>query len=90
MQETPYRFAAEMSCAPNRGGTRGSLFQINNWIETVPAPKPSNASVVDAHDLLLSRARRCQDERGLRPTIVAVEFYRTGDVVGVVRALNER
>jgi len=92
MQETPYRFRspAEMSCTANRGGTRGSLFQINNWIETVPAPKPSNAAVVNAHEALLSRARRCEGERGLRPTIVAVDFYRTGDVVGVVRALNQQ
>ncbi len=91
MQETPYKFhnPTEMSCAPNRGGTRGSLFQINNWIETAPAPKPSNAAIVNAHDALLARARQCQQERGLRPTIIAVDFYGTGDVVGVVRALNQ-
>ena len=91
MQETPYRFRhpSEMSCAANRGGTRGSLFQINNWIDTTPAPKPSNAAIVNAHDALLARARRCQEERGLRPTILAVDFYRTGDVVGVARALNQ-
>jgi hypothetical protein len=91
MQETPYRFRnpAELSCAANRGGTRGALFQINNWIDTTPAPKPSNAAVVNAHDALLARARRCQEERGLKPTILAVDFYRTGDVVGVARALNQ-
>ncbi|MGE5358521.1 MAG: hypothetical protein ACM3NQ_05840 [Bacteroidales bacterium] len=91
MQETPYKFRnpAEMTCAVNRGGTRGSLFQINNWIETAPAPKPSNAAIVNAHDALLARARLCAQERGLRPTIIAVDFYRTGDVVGVVRALNQ-
>jgi hypothetical protein len=64
------------------------LFQINNWIDTTPAPKPSNAAVVNAHDALLARARRCEEERGLTPTILAVDFYRTGDVVGVARALN--
>ncbi len=92
MQETPYRFRnpSEMSCVANRGGTTGSLFQVNNWIETAPAPKPSNAAIVNAHDTLLARALHCQDERGLRPTIIAVDFYRTGDVVGVARALNER
>jgi hypothetical protein len=91
MQETPYRFRtpAEMSCGPNRGGTQGSLFQINNWIDTTPAPKPSNAAVVNAHDALLARARRCQEDRGLKPTVLAVDFYRTGDVVGVARALNQ-
>jgi hypothetical protein len=90
MQETPYKFKApaEMSCAPNRGGTGASLFQINNWIDTTPTPRPSNAAIVNAYDAVLARARRCQAERGLRPTIVAVDFYRTGDVVRVVRTLN--
>ena len=90
MQETPYKFRnpSEMSCAVNRGGTTGSLFQINNWIDTTPAPKPSNAAMVNAHDALLARAQRCREERGLMPTILAVDFYRTGDVVGVARALN--
>ena len=50
---------------------------------------PSNAAIVNAHDALLARARRCQEERGIRPTILAVDFYRTGDVVGVARALNQ-
>jgi hypothetical protein len=92
MQETPYKFRnpAEMSCAPNRGGSQGSLFQINNWIDTTPAPKPSNAAIVNAHDALLARARRCQEERGVKPTIIAVDFYRTGDVVGVARELNRQ
>jgi hypothetical protein len=91
MQETPYKFRtpAEMSCAPNRGGTIGTLFQINNWIETAPAPRPSNAAIVNAYNALLARARQCQAERRVWPTILAVDFYRTGDVVGVVRTLNQ-
>jgi hypothetical protein len=91
MQETPYKFRSpsELSCAANRGGTQGALFQVNNWIDTTPAPKPSNAAIVNAHDALLARARRCQEARGLRPTILAVDFYRTGDVVGVARVLNQ-
>jgi hypothetical protein len=90
MQETPYTFRApaEMSCAPNRGGTRGTLFQINNWIDSTPQPKPSNAAIVNAYDALLARARRCEAERGVKPTILAVDFYRTGDVVAVARTLN--
>jgi hypothetical protein len=91
MQETPYKFKnpAEMSCAPNRGDTRGSLFLINNWIDTTPNPKPSNAAIVNAYDALLARARKCQAERGVKPTILAVDFYRTGDLVKVVSALNQ-
>jgi hypothetical protein len=92
MQETPYRFkqVSELSCGPNRGGSAGSLFLINNWIDTTPAPKPSNATIVNAFDALLARAEQCEKSRGRRPNVIAVDFYRTGDVVRVARALNER
>ena len=90
MQETPYKFKTptEMSCAPHRGGTGGSLFLINNWIDTTPNPKPSNAAIVNAYDALLARARRCEAERGLKPTVLAVDFYRTGELMKVVGELN--
>jgi len=90
IQETPYRFrqGSQLSCRANRGGTAGSLFQINHWIETPPAPKPSNAAVVNAYDFLLHRAEECAQDRSHRPNIIAVDFYRTGDLLQVVRHLN--
>jgi len=90
MQETPYSFKAadEFSCAPNRGGTAGSLFLVNHWIDSAPAPRPSNAAIVNARDFLLRRAQQCERERGRRPNVLAVDFYRSGDVVGVARELN--
>ena len=89
-QETPYKFLNldAFSCVANRGGTAGSLFQINHWIETLPAPKPSNALIVNAHDFLLARARKCQQERGRLPNILAVDFAGTGDLVAVAAELN--
>ena len=90
MQETPYHFKqpADLSCAPNRGGSSGSLFLMNNWIDTTPAPKPSNAAIVNAYDALLARAKACEAERRKRPTVIAVDFYRTGALFHVARALN--
>ena len=90
LQETPYRFTqpSEMSCAANRGGAVGSLFLMNNWIDSTPSPKPSNAAIVNAYDALLARARRCQKERGLPPNLLAVDFYGTGDLFRVARTLN--
>ena len=89
-QETPYTFhhPEEFSCRPNRGGTDGSLFLVNHWIDTAPAPKPSNAAVVNVHDVLLDRAKRCASERGHLPNVIAVDFYRTGDLIRVVDELN--
>lgn len=91
MQETPYTFRSAgdtLSCAPNRGGRAGTLFLVNHWIETTPAPRPSNAARVNALDVLLERAERCQRARGRLPNILAVDFYRTGDVLRAARVLN--
>ncbi len=89
MQETPYSFRtpADFSCAPNRGGTSGSLYLMNHWIESAPS-KPSNAEVVNAYDFLLARARRFEKERGHLPNVIAVDFYKTGDLLEVAKTLN--
>jgi hypothetical protein len=90
MQETPYSFreASDFSCRPNRGGTTGPLFQINHWLETTPAPRPTNAEIVNAYDLLLARANACRSERHRLPNVVAVDFYDVGDLFRVVQTLN--
>jgi hypothetical protein len=90
IQETPYTFhkIEDFSCRTNRGGDTGALFQINHWIETTPAPRPSNAAIVNAYDFLLARARQCQKERRHLPNLIAVDFYDTGDILRVARTLN--
>jgi len=88
--ETPYTFHTpqEFSCKPNRGGTSGSLFQVNHWIETTPAPKPSNAEIVNTYAMLMQRARECKRERGRWPTYIAVDFGDIGDIVKATRTMN--
>jgi hypothetical protein len=92
IQETPYTFhdSTQFSNRPNRGGTSGSIYLMNHWIESTPMPKPSNASVVNAHDFLLKRIRAFRKRRGHYPNLVAVDFYRVGDLVGVCRELNDQ
>ena len=89
-QETPYGFKTvdEFSNKVNRGGTKGSLLLMNHWIETTPTPLPSNAEIVNAYDFLLKRALACKKQRKMMPNLVAVDFYRTGDLMRVVDALN--
>jgi hypothetical protein len=98
LQETPFRFtsAAQLtdpsqlaqSCRANRGPSTAPLFLVNHWVDTSPAPRPSLATVVNARAALLKRAQTCQRLRGHLPNLIAVDFYRRGDVVGVVNALN--
>lgn len=98
LQETPFSFnkPAQLtdpaklpaSCEPNRGPADAPLFLINHWIDTSPAPKPSNAKKVNAHEALLRRVHECERMRDLLATLIAVDFYREGDLFGVVQELN--
>jgi hypothetical protein len=98
LQETPFRFtsAAQLtdpselatSCRANRGPNSAPLFLVNHWVDTTPTPRPSLATVVNARAALLKRAQTCERLRRRLPNLVAVDFYRRGDVFGVVNALN--
>jgi hypothetical protein len=90
IRETPYTFhkTEEFTCAANRGGDSGSLFLLNNWIDTTPAPRPSNALLVNSFTALSQRALLCAQERDHMPNIIAVDFYRTGDLLRVVDQIN--
>jgi hypothetical protein len=98
LQETPFRFTnpaaltdparVPESCRPNRGPASAPLFLLNHWIDTTPVPRASNAQVVNAREPLLHRARTCQRIRHRLPNLVAVDFFRRGDVLGVVDTLN--
>jgi hypothetical protein len=98
LQETPFRFrsAAALtdpsklpaSCRPNRGPASAPLFLVNHWVDTTPVPRASLAAVVNARQPLLARVQTCQRIRHRLPNLVAVDFYRRGDLLGVVNALN--
>lgn len=98
LQETPFRFRAAAaltnapqlpaSCRGNRGPPSAPLLLINHWVDTSPVPRASLADTVNARDALLKRAQTCERIRHRLPNLVAVDFYRRGDVLGVVRTLN--
>jgi len=93
IQETPYTFknvdaiTGPRSCRENRGDPDNPLFQINNWIEKVPRD-PALQGEINAHDVLLKRAKVCRRVRGLEPNLIAVDYYNEGDVIGVAKTLN--
>ena len=97
VEETPYTFKPGFltkpanlpaSCKPNRGPKRAPLFLINHWVSTDPVPRPSDAAKVNAYETLLARARECERIRGHLPNLLAVNFYKEGDVFRVVDTLN--
>ena len=69
--------------------SREFAFLMNNWVDTTPAPKPSNAKIVNDYEALLARAKECRAARGRWPNLVAVDFYRTGDLFRAARELND-
>jgi hypothetical protein len=97
-QETPFDFPRASlltakayraaSCRPNRGTSSAPLFLINHWVSTDPAPRPSDATRVNAYAPLLARARACESIRHRVPNLLAVNFYKEGDVFRVVDTLN--
>jgi hypothetical protein len=97
-EETPYAFKKvaqltsandlDKSCEPNRGPDGAPLFLLNHWITTDPVPRPSDAAKVNAYAPLLARAEDCRRTRSHLPNLVAVNFYRRGDLFRVVDKLN--
>ena len=64
------------------------MFLLNHWVSTDPLPRPSDAAQVNAYDPLLRRAQECARIRDHVPNLVAVNFYRRGDLFRVVDTLN--
>ena len=88
-QETPFAFHSveDLSCEPNRGPADAPLFLVNHWIEDI-SPTPEDAELLNARDVLLTRLRDCEAERGQTPNLVAVNFYRSGDLLAVIDEIN--
>jgi hypothetical protein len=96
--ETPFAFGSapaliapaglEAGCRANRGPNRAPLFLVNHWVTTAPVQRPSDAAKVNAYEPLLRRARTCRRVRAHLPTLLAINFYKEGDVFGVVDTLN--
>jgi hypothetical protein len=90
--ETPYDHKGptqrEMTCAPNRGGEHKRLFLMNHWI-TRGTGSRADAGIVNEHDFIVERARRCAKERDHMVNIVAVDFTTIGDLFEAVDTLND-
>jgi hypothetical protein len=99
VEETPYHFGKTTqltaqstlaaSCVANRGPASGApLFLLNHWISTDPIPLERDAKTVNAYGPLLRRAQECERVRDHLPNLVAVNFYKQGELFRVVDTLN--
>lgn len=87
--DTPYSFGvrSDFNCDVNRGDVDNPLFLVNHWI-TTGIPVREAFEVVNRRDVLLERVEECRDELGREPTVLAVDFVETGDLIEVVDELN--
>ncbi len=98
LQDTPYTFKRASlltqrsdlpaSCRDLRGPSSAPLLLVNHWVSTDPLPRPSDARKVNAYAPLLARARECEQLRHRTVNLLAVNFYREGDLFRVVDTLN--
>jgi hypothetical protein len=90
VQDTPYnaRSANELSCERYRGKADSPLLLVNHWIARFP-PSPRRNSAIGG-SVLRERLARCERERGLRPNLVAVDFYERSSVVRISNEFNAR
>jgi hypothetical protein len=82
-QETPFTYPSveAFDCRPNRGPAAAPMLLINHWVSKKGLADPSAASRANQRDTLEERMERCIQERGVFPTIVAVDFAGRGHLV---------
>jgi len=79
----------DFACNLERGDPSNALFGLNHFVTVIGgdeflALEPNRATNLHAH------VEQCRDHFGRLPTFLAVDFHDIGDVVPVVRELNER
>jgi len=90
-QDTHYAFSdvGAIHCEPNRGAESNPLFLVNHWVDGfLGVPVEGDAAEANSASVLMDQVARCEAERGLRPTLLAVDFYAVGDLFEVVDTLN--
>ncbi|HEX4482704.1 MAG TPA: hypothetical protein VH081_02865 [Solirubrobacteraceae bacterium] len=92
-QETNYAFKSPGEllgaggCVANRGGTTPALFLINMFVDTFP-PSRTAPATLNQRSTIVAHARSCEAQRDRTPTLIAVDQWQDGDVVGAARELN--
>jgi len=89
IQDTPLgaRTVRELRCTRARGGADSPLLAVHGWIDAFPPPPGENGKA--GGPFLRARLARCERLRGLRPNLVAVDFYERSGVVALARERNE-
>lgn len=88
--DTPYDVSRpeDFSCDLLRGDPSHPWFLINHWI-SAPFPVPDSAAEVNGAASLRAHVEACREVYGRTPSVLAVNFAETGDLVEVAREYTE-
>jgi hypothetical protein len=89
VQGTPsdVRSSSAFSCQRRGGRRNAELLLLHHWIAGLP-PDRTQAWKINTRDALLQHVGQCEEQRGRRPNIIAVDFHSIGAAVAVVNELN--
>ena len=85
--------ASQFSCAFYRGHAANPIYYLNEFVyqdlgSGVVVPSETNARIANARVFITDRARRGRTETGRSASVVYVDWFAQGDVVGAVDELN--
>lgn len=89
VQDTPLEAQRprDLSCRASRGRPDSPILMLNHWIDRFPPPLSGNRRIL-TEQFLTRQIRRCERERRMPASFVAVDYYDQGALVDVARRLN--
>ena len=89
VQDTPLGATKvkQLSCELERGDADSPFLMLNHWADVFP-PRSTPNKPFQTEREILRRAKKCQRERGVPVSLVAVDHYELGSLVPAVNALN--
>jgi uncharacterized membrane protein HdeD (DUF308 family) len=89
VQDTPLGATKvkQLSCDLERGDSDSPFLMLNHWADVFP-PRATVNKPFQTEREIIRRARRCERERGVPVSLIAVDHYELGSLVRAVEALN--
>lgn len=79
------------SCRPTPWGAagRGRILVMQHFVTPTTTGSRSASTTVNARSVIEARSLKCQQRHGVMPSLILVDYYELGDVLGAVRKLND-
>jgi hypothetical protein len=89
VQDTPLGATKlkQLSCDLERGDADSPFLMINHWAYVFP-PRSSLNEPFQTEQAIAGRAKKCERQRGLPVSLIAVDHYELGSLIPAVDALN--